>query len=224
MNTSGSLFHAPEQSFISNFPDFTVSKNELYQHRNLMFSLRIKRFIRKWFVVVFFLFLIIFSFCWDHFMVQGKDTESHLGFSGSPETEPGWEWGPRVSWAETSTPGAWAVPQAEAYDGNRRHQVTTHELLAWFLLKESLSCPPVVSCILRASPFCHITVAHTVRNLPAMRETQVWSLHWEDLLEKGMTTHSFFPGEFHGQKILANYSLQSHKESDRTERLTHTHS
>ena len=37
-----------------------------------------------------------------------------------------------------------------------------------------------------------------------------------------MTTHSFFPGEFHGQKILANYSLQSHKESDRTERLTHT--
>ena len=63
MNTSGSLFHATEQSFISNFPDFTVSKNELYQHRNLMFSLRIKRFIRKWFVVVFFLFPIIFSFC-----------------------------------------------------------------------------------------------------------------------------------------------------------------
>ena len=33
----------------------SVSKNELYQHRNLMFSLRIERFIRKWFVVVFFL-------------------------------------------------------------------------------------------------------------------------------------------------------------------------
>ena len=32
-------------------------------------------------------------------------------------------------------------------------------------------------------------VAHTVKNLPAMRETPVWSLGWEDTLEKGMTTH-----------------------------------
>ena len=29
-----------------------------------------------------------------------------------------------------------------------------------------------------------------VKNLPAMRETQVWSLGWEDPLEKGMATHS----------------------------------
>ena len=29
-----------------------------------------------------------------------------------------------------------------------------------------------------------------VKNLPAMLETQVWSLGWEDPLEKGMTTHS----------------------------------
>jgi len=29
-----------------------------------------------------------------------------------------------------------------------------------------------------------------VKNLPAMRETWVLSLSWEDLLEKGMTTHS----------------------------------
>ena len=48
MNASRSLFHATEQSFISNFPHFTVSRSELYQHRNLMFSLEIKRFIRKW--------------------------------------------------------------------------------------------------------------------------------------------------------------------------------
>ena len=33
-------------------------------------------------------------------------------------------------------------------------------------------------------------VAQMVKNLPAMQETQVWSLDWEDLLEKGMTTHS----------------------------------
>ena len=29
-----------------------------------------------------------------------------------------------------------------------------------------------------------------VKNLPAMQETQVQSLGWEDLLEKGMATHS----------------------------------
>ena len=29
-----------------------------------------------------------------------------------------------------------------------------------------------------------------VKNLPAMRETWVRSLNWEDLLEKGMATHS----------------------------------
>ena len=32
-------------------------------------------------------------------------------------------------------------------------------------------------------------VAQTVKNLPAMRETWVWSLGWEDLLEEGMATH-----------------------------------
>ena len=103
----------------------------------------------------FSLFPIIFSFCWDHFMMQGKDTASHLGFSGSPETEPGWEWGPRVSWAAPGR-GMWWEQETQV----------THELLACFFLKEILLCPPVESCILRASPFCHITVAHTVRNLP----------------------------------------------------------
>ena len=33
-------------------------------------------------------------------------------------------------------------------------------------------------------------VAQTVKNLPAMQETQVQSLGWEDPLEKGMATHS----------------------------------
>ena len=33
-------------------------------------------------------------------------------------------------------------------------------------------------------------VDQTVKNLPAMWETWVWSLGWEDLLEKGMATHS----------------------------------
>ena len=33
-------------------------------------------------------------------------------------------------------------------------------------------------------------VAHTVKNLPAMWETQVQLLDWEDPLEKEMATHS----------------------------------
>ena len=33
-------------------------------------------------------------------------------------------------------------------------------------------------------------MAQKVKNLPAMQETWVQSLGWEDLLEKGMATHS----------------------------------
>ena len=33
-------------------------------------------------------------------------------------------------------------------------------------------------------------VAQTVKNMPAIQETWVWSLSWEDPLEEGMTTHS----------------------------------
>ena len=35
-------------------------------------------------------------------------------------------------------------------------------------------------------------VAQLVKNLPAMQETWVQSLSWEDPLEKGMATHSNF--------------------------------
>ena len=52
-----------------------------------------------------------------------------------------------------------------------------------------------------------------VKNPPAMRETWVPSLGWEDPLEKG--TPVFWPGEFHGL-----YSPQGHKQSDTTERLS----
>ena len=36
-------------------------------------------------------------------------------------------------------------------------------------------------------------MAQTVKNLPAMQETQVRSLGWDDSLEKGMATHSSIP-------------------------------
>ena len=57
-----------------------------------------------------------------------------------------------------------------------------------------------------------------VKNLPAMRETQVPSLGQEDPLEKGMATHScILAQESHGQRSLAGYSQWCHKELDTTE-------
>ena len=59
-----------------------------------------------------------------------------------------------------------------------------------------------------------------VKNLPAMQETWVRSLGWDDPLEKGMTTTPvFLPGESHGQRSQAGYSPWGYKKSDTTERL-----
>ena len=57
-------------------------------------------------------------------------------------------------------------------------------------------------------------MAQTVKNLPAMQETQVRSLGQEDPLEKGMATDTVLPGEFHGQRSLAGFSPWGCKASD----------
>ena len=50
-------------------------------------------------------------------------------------------------------------------------------------------------------------VAQLLKNLPVIQETWVWSLGWEDPLEKEMaTTPILLPGGFHGQRSLAGYS------------------
>ena len=65
-------------------------------------------------------------------------------------------------------------------------------------------------------------VAQMVKNLPVMWETQVWSLDWEDPLEKEtQRTPKFSPGESHGQECLAGNSPWGHKESDTAEGLTY---
>ena len=65
-------------------------------------------------------------------------------------------------------------------------------------------------------------VAQMVKHPPAMQETQVQSLGWEDPLEKKMTpTSVFLPGEFHGQRSLADYSPWDRKELETMEQLTH---
>ena len=69
-----------------------------------------------------------------------------------------------------------------------------------------------------------VMVAHWVKNLPVMQETWVQSLDGEDPLENRMATHSsILACEFHGQRSLVSYSSRGCKESDTTERLTHTH-
>ena len=60
-----------------------------------------------------------------------------------------------------------------------------------------------------------------VKNLPAMQETWIQSLHWEDPLEKEMA--EFLPGKSHGERSLAGYSPWGHKESDMTEQLSTEH-
>ena len=61
-------------------------------------------------------------------------------------------------------------------------------------------------------------MAQVVKSPLAMQEAQVWSLCWEDPLEKG-STPVFLPGESHGQRSLAGCCSWGHKESDTTERL-----
>ena len=64
-------------------------------------------------------------------------------------------------------------------------------------------------------------MAQTVKNLPALQETQVQSLGQEDSLEEGMATHS----RIHAWRMSwteepGRSSPQGHKESDITEQLT----
>ena len=67
-------------------------------------------------------------------------------------------------------------------------------------------------------------MAQTLKNLPAMQETQVWFLGWGDPLEKGMANHSIIlPWRIPWTEDPGGYSPWGCKESDMTEWLTHTH-
>ena len=59
-------------------------------------------------------------------------------------------------------------------------------------------------------------VAQLVKNLPAMWETWVPSLGWENSLQKGKATHSvFWPGEVHG--LCSPWGCQEAVEDKRAE-------
>ena len=59
-------------------------------------------------------------------------------------------------------------------------------------------------------------IAQLVKNLPAMQETLVRSLGWEDPMEKGKATHS----SILAWRIPWTDSPWGHKESGTTERLS----
>ena len=64
-------------------------------------------------------------------------------------------------------------------------------------------------------------VAQLVKNPPAMQESWVQSLVWEDPLKREwLPTPVFLPREFHGQRSLVGHNPWGHKQSDMTERLT----
>ena len=61
-------------------------------------------------------------------------------------------------------------------------------------------------------------VTQTVKNLPAMQETQVWSLGQQDLLEKGIATHSnILVWRIPWTEALAGYSPKGHLDLDMIE-------
>ena len=67
-------------------------------------------------------------------------------------------------------------------------------------------------------------VAQMVKILPAVLETWVQPLGWEDSLRRErLPTPVFSPGEFHGQKSLSGCSPWGHKELDTPGQLTLTH-
>ena len=59
---------------------------------------------------------------------------------------------------------------------------------------ESLWAFPIPTCcdlfLLKMRKSTFFFLIYMAKNLPAMQETQVWSLGWEDPLEEGMATHS----------------------------------
>ena len=61
-------------------------------------------------------------------------------------------------------------------------------------------------------------VAQIVKNLPAIQETQVRSLGWEDPLEKEMATHAIILAwEIPQTESLMGYCPWGHKEWDMSE-------
>ena len=93
----------------------------------------------------------------------------------------------------------------------------------WEGVQDGNTCTPLADscqCMTKPLQYCKVTslqLNKLKKNPPAMQETWVWFLSWQDLLEKGKATPTsvFWPGEFHGR-----YSPWGCKKSDTTEWLS----
>ena len=86
--------------------------------------------------------------------------------------------------------------------------------LCMFAFSTVCSCTSVIWEL--CSIFWASLVAQLVKNLPAMQETRVHFLGWEDPLKrKRESTPVFLPGESHGQRSLAGYSPWGHNSQRR---------
>ena len=129
-----------------------------------------------------------------------------------------------------------------------------HRIRIWWQLRDDLCQPVFLRLTFMEADlpknfstyafFQASLVAQTAKHLPAMQETQVWSLSGKDPLEKEMEAHFstrrprfdpwvgkipwrrkwkptsvFLPGKSHGWRSLVSYSPWDHKESDTTEQL-----
>ena len=112
---------------------------------------------------------------------NGSDTTAGLRFSGlSPDQEHRrlncQGEGSKVPWARC------VVRSQLAYQLSKRDLVAVREDTQEMMIQFT------------SEGFCEdlwaSLVAQAVKNPPAVRETWVWSLDWEDPLEKGKTTHS----------------------------------
>ena len=112
-------------------------------------------------------------------------------------------------------------------------------LLKILILSSVLSLMDYLLLVIQRSIRCHLLpealasscfnsihlCGSVVKNLPAMRETQIWSLVQEDhdpLRRKWQPTTVFLSGKPHGQRNLAGYSSRDGKELDMTSWLKTT--
>ena len=110
-----------------------------------------------------------------HFYIRRMNVAQHM----CPWQGP---WGPRDGWTTNLRAPAGERP----FGGWLSGAVVTSHSPPCVLRKVNGSCMYLVTTLW---VMCFL-VAQMVKNLPALWETQVKSLDWEDSLEKGMTTHS----------------------------------
>ena len=82
----------------------------------------------------------------------------------------------------------------------------------------------IISWLQRIRNIRALLVAHTIKNLPVMHETQVLSLSGEDFLEKEMATHSStLAWRIPWTEEIARLQSMGSQESDTTEQLNTAH-